>query len=441
MAESKALGTPQKALSLNLDPKIFGSFAEIGAGQEVARWFFVVGAASGTVAKTVSAYDKEVSDDIYGAGTRYVSKPRVQAMLEYEWSTLLAQLSATRGANTQFFSFVDTVSARNFKGDNECHGWIGIRFQTQPLGPPSDVILHVNLRDKSNQAQQEAVGILGVNLIYAAFYNRKSPEEFVVQVAAALSLERMEIDCVELNGPAFAGWDQRLLQVALVTHDLAEAVIFPADGKLLPPTEILYKKVIVLAPGRFQDVALFQKQMIEATIASLSKKEIDLSKGSLGLVCLSYADMIAIQPGLTAAQILESVDAAQKFGSGALLFRQRELYKMGAYVKRYTSARVYFAVGLSLLIRAMLDNYDDVDGSMLEGLARLFRESVRLSVFPMPTAALSELRDTTTALGWKWTESNGQSGARDIQPGEPLSHLFHYLLAKEFILPNELLSK
>src|SRR3974377_1845818 len=137
--------TPHKALSINLDGTIFGSFAEIGAGQEVARWFLRVGGASGTVAKTISAYDKEVSDDLYGSGSRYVSEPRLEAMLANEWAQLLAQLHASRGTNTKFFTFVDTISARNYAGTNECHGWVGLRFLQQPNGPPSQVILHINL--------------------------------------------------------------------------------------------------------------------------------------------------------------------------------------------------------------------------------------------------------------------------------------------------------
>ena len=438
MAESKSLDTHQKALSLNLDPKIFGSFAEIGAGQEVARWFFLVGAASGTVAKTVSAYDKEVSDDIYGAGTRYVSQPRVQSMLEHEWSQLLSQLSDTRGATTRFFSFVDTVSARNFKGDNECHGWIGLRFQMEPQGPPSDVILHVNLRDNTNQAQQEAVGILGVNLIYAAFYYLSHPEEFIVQIAAELSLVRVEIDCVELKGPAFKDWNTRLLHVSLVTNNLAEAVAFPSDGKLVPPTEILYKKLMVLAPARFGPVNPSVKQMIETTLASLPKQEIDKSKGAIGFVGLSNIELNATEPALTAAQILEQVDARQDHGSGVLLFRRQELYRMGAFVNRYTKASIYFAVGVSLMVRALVDNYKDLDGALLEGLARLFHENVTLSVFAMPAAAMQEWKDKTIPLGWKWNEVNGHYGPLEIEPPEPLNHLYHYLLGRKFIVPKAL---
>ncbi len=217
MATEDKVGTHQKALSINLDISKFGSFAEIGAGQEVARWFLIVGGASGTVAKTISAYDKEVSDDLYGKGTRYVSMQRLQAMMESEWKQLLTELQATRGATTKFFSFVDTVSARNFAGTNESHGWIGVRFQQQPGGPASDAILHINLQDPTNLQQQEAVGILGVNLIYAAFHHLGSSAEFLTGLYEDLSLERIEIDFVALQGPAFAGWDLPRLHAELVS--------------------------------------------------------------------------------------------------------------------------------------------------------------------------------------------------------------------------------
>src|SRR5271166_3668604 len=179
MPEHEKKDVHHKALSINLDPTTFGSFAEIGAGQEVARWFLLVGGASGTVAKTISAYDKEVSDDLYGSGSRYVSKQRLEAMLDNEWSQLLTQLSKTRGPQTRFFCFVDTVSARNFAGTNEPHGWVGLRFQLQPGGPPNDILLHINMLDPTNALEQEAIGILGVNLIYSAFYELQTRESFL----------------------------------------------------------------------------------------------------------------------------------------------------------------------------------------------------------------------------------------------------------------------
>jgi hypothetical protein len=433
VAEHQQMDTHEKALSVNLDPHIFGSFAEIGAGQEVARWFLQVGAASGTVAKTISAYDKEVSDELYGAGTRYVSEPRLRAMLEHEWSQLLSQLNSSRGAATRFFSFVDTISARNFAGNNECHGWVGLRFQLLPQASPSDVILHVNLRDRSNLAQQEAVGILGVNLIHAAFHYLSNAEEFLTQVASGLSLERIELDCVELQGPAFQLWNPRAVHALLASNHLAEAVIFPADGNFIPPTEMLYKEAIVLAPIT-SNVEPQYGRMIEATLASLRKEDLEQSKGSIGLFCLSCAGSVADQPTLTAAQILEGVEALQKLAHGVLVFRERELYKMSAFVNRFTKARIHFAVELTALVRALQDNYKNLDGSLLEGVARLFRENVRVDVFPVLAAAT---KDWQAAPGWKWRETNGLIGARDIEPAEPLNHLYRYLLGSEFILPRD----
>src|ERR1700723_623111 len=255
MPSAQKLDTHDKALRLNLDPAPFGSFAEIGAGQEVAHWFFLVGGASGTVAKTISAYDKEVSDNLYGSGSRYVSKQRLEAMLDNEWTQLLTQLSKTRGSQTRFFCFVDTVSARNFAGTNDSQGWIGLRFQLEPNGPLNDVLLHINMRDSSNVLQQQAVGILGVNLIYAAFYEVQTKESFLEGLAQDVVAERIEIDYVDLRGPTFESWDRRVLLVHLVRAGLAEAVFFPTKGSPAPPTEVLHNKAVVLAPGYYGPTA------------------------------------------------------------------------------------------------------------------------------------------------------------------------------------------
>src|SRR5215467_7744672 len=215
MHSAEKIDMHHKALTVNLDPSTFGSFAEIGAGQEVARWFLRVGAASGTVAKTISAYDKAVSDDLYGSGSRYVSRQRLEAMLDTEWAHLLAQLK-TRGRQTRFFCFVDTVAARNFAGTNDPHGWMGLRFQLQPGGQRNDIVLHINMRDSSNVLQQQAIGILGVNLIYAAFHELQAQESFLAGLAQDVVAARIEIDYIDLCGPAFEAWDQRALLVHLV---------------------------------------------------------------------------------------------------------------------------------------------------------------------------------------------------------------------------------
>ena len=435
MSTPNKIDTHQKALSLNLDLSVFGSFAEIGAGQEVARWFLQVGAASGTVAKTISAYDKEVSDDLYGAGTRYVSQERLRAMIEQEWKELLTQLHASRGATTKFFSFVDTVSARNFSGTNECHGWMGLRFQQTPGGPCNDLVLHINLCDDSNLLQQAAVGVLGVNLIYAAYNNLINIEDFQKSLVEDLPLSRIEIDCMELSGPAFANWDPQIVHASLVVGGLAEAVVFPVDGKLLPPTEVLYKKAVVMAPGTFDTTEKFHEEMIEDTIAQLPADELAQSKGAIGLFSLACAALSKDKPGLSPEEIVAHVVALRKLGSGVLVFREIELYKMSTFVNRFTKNRIHFAVGLSILVRAMQDTYKELAGSLLEGIARLFRLNVRLSVFPMTEVDLIEWLESVSVSGWKWQASEGLVHAKKLYPAEPLNYLYKYLVASQFILP------
>jgi hypothetical protein len=426
--------THHKALTINLDTEIFGSFAEIGAGQEVARWFLRVGGASGTVAKTISAYDKEVSDDLYGSGTRYVSQPRLRAMLDNEWAQLTNQLHASRGATTRFFSFVNTISARNYSGTNECHGWVGLRFLLKPGGDPSDVILHINLGDSTNLAQQEAVGILGVNLIFAAYFHVASAEDFLANVFEDLSLERVEIDLVQLNGPAFESWDRRTLHASLVTGGYAEAVAFPAGDELMPPTELLYKKALVLAPGIFEVVEVFHGQLIGAALAGLPKDEVQQSKGALGLFCLSTTPFPAGGEPLSPEHIVRHVEELQRLGSGVMVFRAMELYTMSSYVSRYTKSQVHFAVGLSVLVWALQDRYKNLAGAVLEGVARLFTQNVRLCVFPMPATILQQRLNSIGATGWSYAEKNGMVFAEDLQPPEPLVHLYRYLLGNKYLL-------
>jgi hypothetical protein len=429
-------GTHQKALSINLDGAVFGSFAEIGAGQEVARWFLRVGGASGTVAKTISAYDKEVSDDLYGRGTRYVSKPRLQAMLDSEWKQLLGQLQDSRGATTRFFSFVDTISARNFSGTNDCHGWVGLRFLQQPGAQQNDVILHVNLRDPSNERQQEAVGILGVNLLYAVQHALTSPGEFLSSVFEELSLQRLEIDSLELNGPAFESWDHHEMHALLVANGYAEGVVFPVDGAFLPPSEFLYKRALVLAPGRFGNVDQLHADLVRLTLEELPAEELTESKGALGLFCLAAAPGTDLK-SVPAGEITKRVGTLQKMGYGVMLFRAPELYVMSAFVNRYTKLRIHFAVGLSVLVRVLEDSYKNLPGSLLEGIARLFTQNVRLVVHPMTVGELERWVKEAGVQGWTWEERNGMVYADNLHPAKPLDYLFKYLLSEFWILPSK----
>jgi hypothetical protein len=441
MPSTEKLDTHHKALTLNLNSSAFGSFAEIGAGQEVSHWFFVVGGASDTVAKTVSAYDKEVSDDLYGSGSRYVSRQRLEAMLDKEWTQLLAQLSATRGSHTRFFSFVDTVSARNFAGTNDPHGWVGLRFQSQPAGPANDVLLHINMRDPSNVLQQEAIGILGVNLIYAAFYELQTEETFLAGLAEDVVKERIEIDYVDLRGPAFESLDRRTLLAHLVSRGFADSVFFPSKGPTVPPTEALYKKPLVLAPGYFghgdPSHSQVHMRLLTSAIQALQKDLGDTKVSPAGFFCLTAAPLTPNEPAPEVPDLLRRIDALLAAGGDVLLFRQSELYNMKALVNRYTQAPVRFAVGLSLMIQAFEGIYGNLEGRLLEALARLLAQNVRIYVYPMNSAELSERLKAFSVSGWEWSETNGMVSATQLRHAPPLGHLFAYLLASNFLVPMQ----
>ena len=441
MPSTEKLDTHHKALTVNLDLSSFGSFAEIGAGQEVARWFLVVGGASGTVTKTISAYDKEVSDDLYGSGSRYVSKQRLEAMLDHEWAQLLTQLQESRGSHTRFFSFVDTVSARNFAGTNDPHGWVGLRFQLQPGGPANDVLLHINMLDPANVLQQEAIGILGVNLIHAAFFALQTKESFLAGVAQDVVKERIEIDYLDLRGPAFEVWDQRTLLAHLVSAGFAEAVFFPSKGPAVPPTEALYKKTVVLAPGYFGHVDAAHSQVHARLLPSgIQQIRNELGEGHsapAGFFCLTAASFTPNQPPPDIPDLLRRIDALLATGGDVLLFSQREIYHMTALVNRYTTAPVRFVIGLSLIIRAFADPYGNLEGNRLGALARLFAQNVRIYAYPMTAADLREWLNSASASGWEWPETTGLVSVDQLRCAPPMGHLFAYLLASNFIVPMQ----
>jgi hypothetical protein len=438
MASTEELNTHQKALVINLDKTSYGSFAEIGAGQEVVRWFLVVGGASGTVAKSISAYDKEVSDDLYGSGARYVSKERLGAMLDSEWAQLINQLNKSHGSNTRFFSFVDTISARNYAGTNEPHGWVGLRFQLQPGGQANEIVLHINMQDPSNPLQQEAIGILGVNLIHAVFYQLQTKESFLEHVAQNVE-KRIEIDYAEVRGSAFEGWDQRAILAQLVRAGLAVAVCFPSSGPPAPPIDVLHKKAIVLVPGSFEHVdpihAAIHHRILASGVRQLREELKEKDPAPVGFFCFSATPLWENDPPPDASDLLERIDALHAHGGDVLLFRDRELYSMTALVNRYTQEHVRFVVGLSLLIRVWEYRYTELAGSFLEALSRLLRQNVRIYAYPMSAQDLQQAIQNISAKGWRWTDTKGLVSAGQIHPPQPLSHLYDYILASNFLVP------
>lgn len=428
--------TQQKALTLNLDPAIFGTIAEIGAGQEVARWFYRVGGAAGTVAKTISAYDMAVSDAVYGKAGRYVSRERLLAMLDHEFSLLRERLDAVRGAETMFFAFADTVAARNYAGTNECHGWIGLRFQTEPRGEPSQVLLHVNLRDPANLLQQEALGILGVNLVYGAFHERAAPEALLAGLFAGLSLERIELDAVELSGPAFPGVDARRVALRAVREGCANVIVLPLDGPIVPPTEAVRKRPILLERGVFRTVKPVYGAMLAAARARFQEEFPDPGHEPLPLF------EISLQPtrrdeAPTDDEVLQRADALLKLGAPVAITRYTRSYRLTEYLRRYTAEPLRFVLGLPAVLELLeASYYDEMVGGALEAMGKLLAENVKLYVYPVDASRLPELlrrsRLDPALLSYPaW----GDVTADNIRLAPPAGHLYDYLRESGWLLP------
>src|SRR5580700_5889205 len=333
------LSTHQKALQINLDPNKYGTFAEIGAGQEVARWFFRVGGASGTIAKSISAYDMIISDAIYGHADRYVSRQRLETMLDHEYSLLLERLKDKRGATTRFFAFADTVVARSYSQQNDAHGWLGLRFQTDPGQEPSQIIVHVRLWDKENLAEQEALGIVGVNLVHGGMYLHSNPSALISSLVDNIGAERIEVDMIQLCGPAFAHVDNRLMALQLVQNGLTNAALFTADGQVIQPADALYKKCILVERGSFRPVTKVTMDMLRCAQADFVqepnvKGEEVLTLMEMTLKNLTDGDKIDHQ------DFLDRVDILGALGKTVLISNFGEYHRLAAYFFRYTKKMI-----------------------------------------------------------------------------------------------------
>ena len=302
-------------------------------------------------------------------------------------------------------------------------------------------MLHINLRDPANALQQEAIGILGVNLIFAAFYQSQTMESFLEGLTEDVVRQRIEIDFAEVRGPAFSGWDQQTLLAYLVHAGFAEVVCFSSKGPAIPPAEALHKKAAVLAPGSFSHVDAAHAQihihLLAAGIHELRKELGQAVAAPIGFFCLTAA---AFEPGAPVPEIpdlLRRINALLRQGGDVLLFREPQLYAMTGLVNRYTGAPLRFVVGLSLLIRAFEDPYGDLEGSRLEALARLFAQNVRIYAYPMILADLQEWLKDNSAASWEWSGMNGLVTAKDLHHKAPLGHLYAYFLASNFLISIE----
>ena len=376
----------QKALHINLDASRYGTFAEIGAGQEIVSLFFHVGGASGTVAKSMSAYDMLVSDSIYGKTGRYVSKERLISMLDYEYKLLLERLDTSRGSNTGFFSVADTVSARNYAGTNESHGWLGIKFQATPKSEPNQILLHVHMMDSDNVHQQEALGLLGVNLAYGAFYLSHDMGLFLDHLLDGITNKRLEVDYIELSGPSFQGIDHKLLTVSLLRQGLASAILFDVNQKPVPPTEFFHKRPILLERGSFRALHHMFPDLVGACTSKLKTVSNEQDGDAVYVLELTLNNILRAQQS-TDDEVLTVVEQLCKFGHNILVSNYSEFFRLTEYLRRFSKAPIGFIVSANLLPLLLEDErYKLLEGGVLEASARLFHQNVRLLTYPVESS-------------------------------------------------------
>ncbi len=427
MSENHALlTTNRKALTINLDGHHYGTIAEIGAGQEVSRVFFQAGGASGSIAKTMSAYDMTFSDSIYGKAPRYVSRERLQTMLEHEYSLLQERLSDQRGDRTRFFVFADTVATTSARGRAaDGHGWLGIRFQVNPQEEPNDIIIHVRMWDRKNVPQQEAVGIVGVNLIYAAFHYPADPEKFILSLVDNVGTDRIEVDMLKFSGPSFARLDNRLLSLNLVKHGLTNAVLFAPTGDVLQASEFLYNRPVMVERGRFRPVTHVNVDILNCASAQFLQEPMVRGKDVVIVMEITMHNLLS-EGSLDPADFLSRVDMLGHIGFAVLISNFPEFYRLVAYFRRYTKEMIGIAMSITTLSEVFTEKYyENLEGGILESMGRMFRHAVKLYAYPrrQPPATVAGPPAAYPALA-----APGELiTAANFQVADNLRHLYAHL--------------
>lgn len=424
--EREILSTNRKALKINLNPAIFGSFAEIGGGQEVARHFFQAGGASGTIAKTISAYDKAFSDALYhsDAEGRYVSENRLMEMLEAEYSELTRILGEKRGLNTQFFSFANTIETLNYQKTNQGQGWIGVKFQLKPETEPNQVVLHVNLIENDGLLQQTTLGILGVNLVYACFFLHQFPGQFLRSLLDNLSTDRIEITMIRMTGPDLDYVDNRLLSLQLVKNGMTKAIMFDRYGDVRRPYDMLYKKNVLALRGSFRPVTLVIVDMLR-TSYRIFKRDKDYDKEHTISICEMTLSNLLQEGELDERDFLDRVDILNGMGQNVMVSNFREYYVLVQYFSQFRIKNLRIIIGIPTMMNFFEKKYyTNLRGGVLEAMGKFFIDNMKLYVYP--TISSVSIDDPTR--GEELITSHNLMFADDI------NDLYQYLLKNRMII-------
>lgn len=382
MGESTRLTTEEKALKINLTPDIYGCFAEIGAGQEVAANFFKAGGSSGTIAYTQSAYDMKVSDSMYGETVRYVCEERLATMLETEFQHL-QEILPVKNRESRFFAFCNTVESLNYHKTNQGQGWVGMRFQLGLDAKPNTVILHIKMHDNSHKAQQEALGILGVNLVYACYFQSQSIDEFIDGIVHRLPRDRMEIDMLRISGPDFEEMDNRIIALNLVRRGITNATMFDLAKNVMQPSTALYKKNILLMRGRFRPVTKVHIDMIEKARKEFLKEN-RVKEENLEVVFeLTLKDLTA-DGKISDKDFLDRAELLGSLGYTVMISNYLKHYKMLEYLSAIAKGNLVGVIMGVYNLHIIFDEkyYDNLPGGLLEAFGRGFGHNVKLYVYP-----------------------------------------------------------
>lgn len=380
---SKSLTTNQKALAINLDDTIYGSFAEIGAGQEVARNFFKAGGAAGTIAKSMSAYDMTVSDIIYGKSGRYVSEERVAIMLEREHELLCERLKEVRPDGTRFFVFADTVAAKSYKGGSDCHGWLGMRFQHECGAEPSQLIIHIRMLDQTNFQQQDLLGVLGVNLVHACYFGLESRTQLVESLIENLGKDRLEIDLIRVSGPAFSNIDSRLLSLELVKKRLCSAVLFDNEGKVLLAGDAMYKKNILVCRGSFRPPTLVNLDMLKTGQETFKGRLPKEEKDNILVVPEISMHKLLDRGEVDSEDFLARVDLINALGHDVLISSFEGYHDLNGFLASKNRKEVAFVLGFYNLEEIFNEEkYLEEENGLLGALGKLLGHRTNLFIYP-----------------------------------------------------------
>ncbi|UIR55690.1 nicotinamide mononucleotide adenylyltransferase [Sphingobacterium sp. SRCM116780] len=382
--------TKRKALKINLNAEIYGTFAEIGAGQEVARNFFNAGAASGTIAKTMSAYDMTFSDAIYGEEEdgRYVSRTRLTKMLQHEFDLLTTRLHSEKYDNKKFFAFADTVTTLNFTKTNEPHGWIGLRFQHEVDGPVNDIIIHVRLLDSDNQLQQKVLGIIGVNLLFAAYYYADNAQIMIESLVDNLSIGSVEIDLVKVDGPLFKNVNERLINLYLIAKGFAKAAIFRPDGKAAQIKDYLYKKNIILLRTKYRQKSLPNFDLFNLAVDQFKKNTGATAENTVVLIEVLMGNVLEEDHIITASDLEEFAKRAEELcstGNNIMVSNFRRNNHLAEFINNFKPMNIGIATNVSNLRNIFnSDNYnkEQYTNELLSYISGMFNKNIKLYAYP-----------------------------------------------------------